>query len=127
MRTNVWLLILGCLCVAGCTSAWIENPSPTTRNLVNDLRLEGFDCNARHSEIECLQAEPLRNKQPAKCDSVKGCVDQPDVLIYNRYHIQQQDNGLPSLKHEIVEKVDQQLFGSTTVKPDNSDGNQRTE
>lgn len=127
MRTNVWLLLLGGLFISGCTSAWIENPSPTIRNLVNDLRLEGFDCKARYSDIECTQAEPLRNKQPAKCDTEKGCVKQPDVLVYNRYHIEQLDNGLPSLKHEIVEKVEKKLFGATTIKADNLDGDQRAD
>lgn len=127
MRTYVWLSLLGSLFVSGCTSAWIENPSPTTRNLVNDLRLEGFDCKARHSNIECMQNEPLRNKQPAKCDAENGCVKQPDILVYNRYYIEQLDNGLPSLKHEIVEIVDKKMFGATTVKADESDGHQRTE
>lgn len=94
------------LVVAGCTSAWIENPSPSTRNLVNDLRLEGFECDAHSSYIECLQVEPMRNKQAAKCSAGQGCVEQPDILVFNRYRIQQPDNGVPTLKHDLIEKLD---------------------
>jgi hypothetical protein len=101
--------------LAGCTSNWILNPSPSTRDLVRDLRLEGFECNAGLSEIECVQIEPQRNKQPAKCDSVRGCVDQPDILVYNRYHIIQQDSGIPGIKHDLLEKTESKILGSTKV------------
>jgi len=73
---------------------------------VNDLRLEGFECKARLTNIECTQIEPMRNKQLSKCDSSNGCVEQPDILIYNRYRIDQPENGIPTLKHDIVERID---------------------
>jgi len=104
--------------ITGCASSWIENPSPSTRNTVNDLRLEGFDCKARHSDIECLQIEPLRNKQPAKCDAKHGCIPEPDILVFNRYRIEQQNNGIPSLKHDVVEKIEGKLIGGTKVTAD---------
>lgn len=104
--------------IAGCTSGWIDNPSPSTRNLVNDLRLEGFECKARFSDIDCVQIEPLRNKQPAKCNAEHGCIPQPDILVYNRYRIDQPDSGVPTLKHDIVEKVEGKLVGGTKVTPD---------
>ena len=99
------------LLVAGCTSAWIENPSPSTRNLVNDLRLEGFECNAHARYIECVQAEPMRNKQSAKCSAGKGCVEQPDILVFNRYRIQQPESGIPTLQHDLIEKLDTVAHG----------------
>lgn len=110
-------IVVGALLLTGCASEWIDNPSPSTRNLVNDLRLEGYDCKARMSDIECTQIEPMRNKQLSKCDSTKGCVKQPDVLIYNRYRIDQPANGIPTLKHDIVQKIEGKRIGGTTVTP----------
>lgn len=110
--------VAACLLTAGCASGWIENPSPSTRSLVNDLRLEGFECKARYSDIECLQTEPLRNKQPAKCDGENGCIPQPDILVFNRYQIDQPDSGVPTIKHDVIEKVDGKLVGGTKVTPD---------
>lgn len=115
---KAWPLVMSCILVSGCASAWIDNPSPSTRNLVNDLRLEGFECKAHYSDIECLQIEPLRNKQPAKCDSKKGCIEQPDILVYNRYRIDQPASGIPTLKHDVVEKLEGKLIGGRTVTPD---------
>lgn len=115
MLSKIWLGIITCTVLAGCTSSWIKNPSPSTRALVNDMRLEGFECNAGFSEVECVEIEPLRNKQPAKCDSKKGCIAQPDVLIYNRYHITQQDSGIPGFTHDLIEKTDSKLIGGSKV------------
>jgi hypothetical protein len=115
LLSQTWLALAICTTLAGCTSSWIENPSPSTRDLIRDLRLEGFECKAGYSQIECIQIEPLRNKQPAKCDSVKGCVEQPNVLVYNRYHITQQDSGIPGLKHDLLEKPDGKLIGTNKV------------
>ncbi|MPQ69247.1 hypothetical protein [Pseudomonas sp. MWU12-2323] len=115
MLSNTWLGIIACAALAGCTNSWIENPSPSTRGLVNDLRLEGFECNARFSEVECVEIVPMRNKQPALCDSKKGCIAQPDVLIYNRYHITQVDSGIPGLTHDLIEKTDDKWIGGSKV------------
>lgn len=118
------MLLKSCFVVAtfglmtGCASSWIDNPSPSTRNTVNDLRLEGFECKARYSDIECVQIEPLRNKQAAKCNSQDGCVPQADILVFNRYRIQQQDTGIPSLQHDVIQKVEGKLVGGTKVAPD---------
>lgn len=124
LLSKKWFGIGVCALLAGCASAWISNPSPQVRALVNDLRLEGFQCKARFSSIECMQKEPMRNKRPAKCKSKTAhsgsvCVKQPDQLIYNRYTIVQQDSGIPSLSHDLVVREDSQmLFGS---KINNSD------
>ena len=115
MLSKTLLGITACSVLAGCTNSWIVNPSPSTRELVNDLRLEGFECNARFSEVECVQIEPLRNKQPSICDSKKGCVAQPDVLIYNRYHITQKDTGIPGITHDLIEKTDTKLISGSKV------------
>ncbi|MBJ2213948.1 MULTISPECIES: hypothetical protein [Pseudomonas] len=103
--------------LSGCTSAWIANPSPQTEALVSDLRLEGFECKAHMSSVECVQKEPWRNKQPSKCDSANGCVEQPDHLVYNRYVIKQQDTGIPSIEHDLI-----QLKDSKFIKTKVSDG-----
>jgi hypothetical protein len=104
--------------LAGCTSSWIADPSPSTRNLINDLRLEGYDCNARMSDIECIQKEPNVRHQASKCDSANGCIAQPNILVYNRYIIAQPSSGIPSLSHDIIEKVEGKLVGGTKVIPD---------
>ncbi|PBV09002.1 hypothetical protein CJU35_03880 [Pseudomonas aeruginosa] len=110
LHRNLYAIAL-CALIAGCTSSWIADPSPATRNLVNDLRLDGFECNARLSTIECIQKEPVRQKQPSKCDSSKGCVEQPALLLYNRYHIEQQDTGIPTVHHDVVQQVESKLLG----------------
>lgn len=118
MVLKTCFVVAACGLITGCMSGWIENPSPSTRNTVNDLRLEGFECKARYSDIECLQSEPLRHKQAAKCSAEKGCQPQPDVLVSNRYRIKQQDNGIPTIHHDIVEKIDGKLIGGTKVTAD---------
>jgi hypothetical protein len=113
-----WLGFVSALLLSGCTSGWINDPSPSTRSLVNDLRLEGFECKARYSNIECLQIEPLRSKQASKCSAEKGCIEQPDKLIFNRYLIDQQSSGIPTIQHNVIEKIEGKLVGGTTVTPD---------
>lgn len=81
-----------------------------TRELVDDLKLEGFACSARFTKIECMQIEPLRNKQPALCSTLKGCVKQPDQLVYNLYTIRQSASGVPEISHSLVRKKDSLLF-----------------
>ncbi len=108
-KTQIALAL--CALLTGCASAWIKEPSPATRNLVNDLRLDGFDCKARLSDIECVQIDPLKRKQASKCDSKNGCVEQPSILLYNRYRIEQQDNGIPTVHHDVVEQIEGKLLG----------------
>ena len=60
-----------------------------------------------------MQIEPLRNKQANKCDGKNGCTPQPDILIFNRYRIEQQENGIPTIEHSVVEKVEGKLVGGT--------------
>jgi hypothetical protein len=114
LHRNYYAMAL-CAFMSGCASSWIADPSPATRNLVNDLRLDGFDCNARLSDIECMQKEPLRQKQPSKCDSSKGCVEQPALLLYNRYHIVQQDSGIPTVQHDVVQQIEGKVLGGKKV------------
>lgn len=118
MLLRTCFVVAACGIITGCVSGWIENPSPSTRNTVNDLRLEGFECKARYSDIECMQIEPLRNKQAAKCDGKNGCTPQPDILIFNRYRIEQQENGIPTIEHSVVEKIEGKLVGGTKVTAD---------
>ena len=119
MKCTTWLGLISCAFLAGCTSGWIENPSPSTRALVNDLRLEGFECSAGFSEVECIEIEPVKSKQSAKCDSQRGCIEQPDLLIYNRYRITQQDSGMPSMKLDVVQVIDQKKSPEKkTAQPD---------
>lgn len=91
--------------VTGCTAGWIHHPSPQTKALVDDLKLEGFTCNANHTSVVCVQTEPLRNKRPSKCDSQRGCVRQPDQLIYNRYIIKQDASGVPGIQHDLLRET----------------------
>ena len=114
-NTNIALAL--CALLTGCASAWINEPSPATRNLVNDLRLDGFECKARHSDIECVQIDPLKRKQASKCDSTNGCVEQPTLLIYNRYRIKQEPSGIPSVQHDVIEQVENKLLGGKKVMP----------
>lgn len=92
--------------LVGCVSNWIANPSPATRAVVEDMKLEGFECTAGFSTIVCMQIEPLRNKRPSLCSSDKGCIKQPDHLVYNRYSITQLPSGLPAIVHDLVTQVD---------------------
>lgn len=98
-------LIALALTIQGCAGAWIAQPSATTKNLVNDLRLDGFECDVDGGEIVCLQTEPHRNKQPARCDSKRGCQHISDKLLFNRYRITQDSHGMPGIKHDVVEKT----------------------
>lgn len=95
----------------GCASAWISHPSPQVKNLVNDLRLDGFECKSRTSDIECRQIQPMREKQPSKCDSKNGCIDQPYHLLNNVYVIKEQANGIPKINHRIDRQVEGSFFG----------------
>jgi hypothetical protein len=100
-------LMVGCaLMSAGCAAPWINEPSPQVRGLVNDLKLEGYECKARLEDIVCRQGTPYRQKQPKLCDSKTGCVAQADLLVYNVYFLAQQGNGIPRITQEVERKRD---------------------
>ncbi|HBO6306046.1 TPA: hypothetical protein L4741_005634 [Pseudomonas aeruginosa] len=90
-------LLGGIFLVGGCSSAWIANPSPTTRNLVDDLKLEGYVCKALRTSIECRQEKPYMKKAPKVCTSSTGCVEQPGEMVTNVYSIEQDDYGIPGV------------------------------
>ncbi|RMM39356.1 hypothetical protein QO021_29080 (plasmid) [Pseudomonas amygdali pv. lachrymans] len=83
--------------LAGCTSAWISDPSPTTANLINDLKLEGFKCKAGFSTIECRQIDALVEKSAKLCSSEKGCAPQPCHDVRLVYTITQSRDGIPGI------------------------------
>lgn len=91
--------------MAGCSSAYIQNPGPQTRNLVQDLRLEGFNCIAYYRDIICTERNPSIQKQPSKCSSRKGCVAQPDLVLVNQYEIREEGSGVPSVKHRMIRRT----------------------
>lgn len=103
---KVTLIVLAMLSLQACTERWIESPSPQMEMLVNDLKLEGYECKARMSDLICRQKVPMCEKQPAKCDSSKGCVAQPVHTLTNMYILTQQGNGIPNIKHGIEREVD---------------------
>lgn len=65
-------LIIWAVLVSGCAAGWIQNPSSTTRNLVEDLKLEGYVCKAKWSAIECRQEKPYEKKAPRYAHRKKG-------------------------------------------------------
>jgi hypothetical protein len=125
-------LITGFLLLSsGCTARWIEEPSPQVKDLVNDLKLDGFECKAGSDEVVCKQGVPFCEKQPALCDSKNvafceknpslcvsntGCIAQPYFLIYNLYFLKQQGNGIPAIRQEIERKRDDDSFCPDKIK-----------
>lgn len=98
MHRGAAALILGALgCLAGCTSGWINDPSPTTANLINDLKLEGFKCHAGFSNIECKQSEAFVEKSSKICTAEGGCVAQPCHDVRVVYLITQARDGIPGI------------------------------
>ncbi|WGK63413.1 hypothetical protein QAO71_17885 (plasmid) [Halopseudomonas sp. SMJS2] len=91
--------------LSGCASNWINSPSQQTLNFVNDLKLEGYTCQARLSDIVCSQTTPMKQKAPALCTSDAGCVDQPGHEIRNVYYITEKGNGIPKIRHVIDRKA----------------------
>lgn len=94
------VLVLAAL-ISGCASKWIESPSLQTRNFVKDLMLEGYECQARYSDIMCKQITPMTQRAPAICTSEAGCVEQPGHEIRNVYFITENGNGIPKIRHII--------------------------
>ena len=105
------LMVGGALLSTGCAARWIEEPSPQVKGLVNDLKLEGYECKARLDDIVCRQGTPYRQKQPKLCDSKNGCVPQADFLVYNVYFLAQQGNGIPRITQEVERKLDDAFVG----------------
>ncbi|MBM3105647.1 hypothetical protein IIE18_10900 [Pseudomonas sp. V1] len=94
-------LLLAAVIVSGCAASWIQSPSPTTRNLVEDLKLEGYICKATYSAIECRQEKPYVKKAPKVCTSEKGCVEQPSELVTNVFSIVEDSFGIPKMKQWV--------------------------
>ncbi|HHH9443137.1 TPA: hypothetical protein ACP32N_005125 [Pseudomonas aeruginosa] len=99
------------LLIGGCSAAWIQNPSSTTRNLVDDLKLEGYVCKAHWSTIECRQEKPYEKKAPMVCTSAAGCVPQPGELVTNVYSISQDDYGIPAVQQWVESQPNLKLKG----------------
>lgn len=91
--------------LSSCASKWIDSPSQQTLNFVNDLKLEGYECQARLSDIVCTQIIPMKQKAPAICTSEAGCVEQPGHEIRNVYYITEKGNGIPKIRHVIDRKA----------------------
>lgn len=102
MNVTKKALLASIVIIQGCASAWISNPSPVTRDLIHDLRLEGYTCIAKTSAIICTQTVPHHTKQPAICSGDHGCIEQPDLLTANQYTVTQQPDGIPSISHRVV-------------------------
>jgi len=109
MPTRYLSILFATFLVTGCASAWIGDPSPQVRNTIHDLQLEGFACVPKLSKIVCTQIEPLRSNQPAICSSERGCIEQPDHLLYNVYEIGQDATGVPIINHDIVRRADKRF------------------
>lgn len=97
LKTTEAVLFGAFALLAGCTSAWITDPSPTTASLINDLKLEGFKCKAGFSTIECRQTEALVEKSAKICSSDKGCEPQPCHDVRLVYIITQARDGIPGI------------------------------
>lgn len=85
------------LLMSGCTAKWLSEPSPATANLVNDLKLEGFECRAGLASIKCRQREALIEKSGKVCSASGGCVAQPCHDVRTLYEITQRANGIPGI------------------------------
>ncbi len=96
-RTTTAMLLLTVASLAGCTSAWITDPSPAMASLINDLKLEGFKCKAGFSNIECRQIDALVEKSAKICSSEKGCEPQPCHDVRLVYTITQARDGIPGI------------------------------
>lgn len=88
---------LAIVLMSGCTAKWLNEPSPATGNLVNDLKLEGFECRAGFSSIKCRQREALIEKSGKVCSATGGCVAQPCHDVRTVYEITQGENGIPGI------------------------------
>lgn len=98
MRLKPTALVLALAAVlTGCSASWIGEPSPTTANLINDLKLEGFKCKGGFSKIECRQIEAYVEKAPKICTSEGGCTKQPCHDVRLVYVIDQAPNGIPGI------------------------------
>lgn len=98
-------LIILVAALSGCASQWIDSPSQQTLSFVNDLKLEGYACEARLSDIVCTQITPMTQKAPALCTSEGGCIEQPGHEIRNVYYITEKGNGIPKIRHTIDRKA----------------------
>ena len=112
MSAKSLLLFSFIACLTACTSAWINDPSPTTVSLVNDLKLEGFGCTAGLSSIECRQIEPYIERAPKVCSSADGCVKQPCHDVRLVYEIRQTPGGIPTIAQSTEKTVTKKISES---------------
>lgn len=95
-------ILLALMALQGCAAHWINDPSPTVKNLINDLRLQGYVCEAGMFEVSCRQHEAYAIKAPMLCSSSVGCVPQTGQLATSVYVIGQDDRGMPIIKHHVA-------------------------
>lgn len=100
--------------LAGCTSNWIEEPSQATLNLVNDLKLEGFNCTAGFSAITCRQIDAYVEKSNKICTAEKGCIKQQCHDVRVVYSIKQQPGGLPAVEQTMERTITKKIEKSST-------------
>lgn len=108
-KLSAALLLLAFATLTGCTSAWINEPSPSTADLINDLKLEGFKCRAGFSSIVCRQTEAFVEKSAKVCTAQEGCVPQPCHDVRAVYEITQANDGVPGIAQSIERTVTRKI------------------
>jgi hypothetical protein len=103
VRKACSLLVLSAA-LSGCMTSWVQSPSPTVKALVRDLTLQGYQCEAGFSEIECKHEAVQAVKQTSICDATR-CYPRGETYQVSVYRIQQKPNGLPLVRH-TVERAD---------------------
>lgn len=105
MRKQHLVAALMAVALSGCAAAWLNDPSPATVNLINDLKLEGFECKAGFSSVECRQITAYIEKSPMICTSSTGCVPQPCLDVRIVYDITQAKDGIPGIVQTVERTV----------------------
>lgn len=95
-------ILLALMALQGCAAHWINDPSPTVKNLINDLRLQGYVCEAGMVDVSCRQQDAYPIKAPMLCSSSGGCVPQMGKMATSVYVIGQDDRGMPTIKHHVA-------------------------
>lgn len=97
---NAAFALLVSTALTGCMSSWVHSPSPTVKALVRDLTLQGYQCEAGFSEIECKHESVEAVKQTSICDASR-CYPRGETYQVSVYRIQQKSNGLPLVRHSV--------------------------